>query len=623
MTVDARLHTLLNRLSLPPQDLPQLTFCEGCKEAQVRTWVKALPMTQINVISTLLYKAVPEIARLKTSPATRLAMLEMLRLPIQQCIQGLTRHFLNQPLILPDTARKTATIAQALQKHLSNGYLVVVRELCQQQAPVAVDADHQARQALAIHRALTGLGLLLLRNYQLYIPVARQLWTELHTLYLVAETLGVGEFAVEDSLPHQSGIKNSRQAYIRVILLACASPSQLRQDEVLSTYNALEKLSEQVQLLPHVPDQKENLFVVMLGSNRPPLYKSHLKTEHSEDLRELNTTALVKSLQDQARHFADNADAGNLRNAFGLSSALTDHLIQSWNIRAQRSFDRQEVEGTIEVTIGLSNLHFYLSGQQPFNVFLNQLTNVSEDVQQAGIFQQRGIQLKTEKPKVEDPWGEAFDVSGTALAGKHLPTLIIESRIREQEQEEYQGQHPTYQVPMVDVSPGGYCLEWQEQIPVQLKAGELVGLREQDRSKWTIGVVRWVHQTKNSTQMGIQLLGPGAMPLGIALLHKTGGYSEYLRALQLPALKAINQPATLLTNAVSFREYSKVRIFQPDSAANNQPAETTAQLTRRIFSTGAFSQFTFRELANVTPDNHSDNSSNSGDDTPDFGIAWE
>src|SRR5690554_5510397 len=105
MTVDARLHTLLNRLSLPPQDLPQLTFCEGCKEAQVRAWVKALPMTQINVISTLLYKAVPEIARLKTSPATRLAMLEMLRLPIQQCIQGLTRHFLNQPLILPEIGR--------------------------------------------------------------------------------------------------------------------------------------------------------------------------------------------------------------------------------------------------------------------------------------------------------------------------------------------------------------------------------------------------------------------------------------------------------------------------------------------------------------------------------------
>src|SRR5690606_40354429 len=115
----------------------------------------------------------------------------------------------------------------------------------------------------------------------------------------------------------------------------------------------------------------------------------------------------------------------------------------------------------------------------------------------------------------------------------------------------YQGQHPTYQVPMVDASPGGYCLEWQDQIPVQLKAGELVGLREQGRSKWSIGVVRWVHQTKSSSQMGIQLLGPGATPLGIALLHKTGDYSEYLRALQLPALKAINQPATLLTNAVS------------------------------------------------------------------------
>lgn len=598
--------------------MPRLTFCEGSKAAHVSAWVKALPMTQINVISTLLYKAVPEIARLKTSPATRLAMLEMLRRPIQQCIQGLTRHFLNQPLILPDPARKAATIAQALQKHLSNGYLVAVRELCQECKPA--DADLQAQQALAIHRGLTGLGLLLLRNYQLYIPIAGQLWTELHTLYQVAETLGIGELEVEDSLPHQGGIKNSRQAYIRVMLLACASPSQLRQDEVLSTYNALEQLSEQVRLLPGDPDQKENLFVLALGGNRPPTYKSHLKTGYSEDLRELNTSALVKSLQEQARHFADNADAGNLRNAFGLSSALTDHLTQAWNIRAQRSFERHKVDGKIELTVGLTNLHFYLSNRQPFHVFLNQLTNVSDNTQQTGIFQQRGIQLKVEKPSVDDPWGEAFDVSGTALAGKHLPTLNIESRIREQEQEEYQGQHPTYQVPMVDASPGGYCLEWQDQIPVQLKAGELVGLREQGRSKWSIGVVRWVHQTKSSSQMGIQLLGPGATPLGIALLHKTGDYSEYLRALQLPALKAINQPATLLTNAVSFREYSKVRIFEPDLTANHQPTETKAQLTRRIFSTGALSQFTFRELASAMPE---DQNNGSKGDNSSFGILWE
>ena len=153
-----------------------------------------------------------------------------------------------------------------------------------------------------------------------------------------------------------------------------------------------------------------------------------------------------------------------------------------------------------------------------------------------------------------------------------------------------------YKVPLVDTSPGGYCLEWQDEIPNQVKAGELLGIRDEGRQKWSVGVVRWVQQTKGATQLGIQILAPQATPLGVAIVHKTGGFSEYLRALQLPALKAINQPVTLLTNSVSFREYSKVRLFHPPSPHEEEHREASVQLTRRVFATGAFSQFTYREL---------------------------
>ena len=62
-------------------------------------------------------------------------------------------------LILPDAALKTATIAQAIQKHFLNGYLILVRQLCQQ--PEA-KKEAQDLQALVISRALTALSLLLL-----------------------------------------------------------------------------------------------------------------------------------------------------------------------------------------------------------------------------------------------------------------------------------------------------------------------------------------------------------------------------------------------------------------------------------------------------------------------------
>src|SRR5690606_13489736 len=164
-------------------------------------------------------------------------------------------------------------------------------------------------------------------------------------------------------------------------------------------------------------------------------------------------------------------------------------------------------------------------------------------------------------------------------AGGELSTSNIELSIRQREQHQYRGHHPIFEIPLIDTSPGGYCLEWHDEIPVQVKAGELLGLRETGRQKWNVGVVRWVQQTRNSTQLGIQILAPTAIAVGIAIVQKTGGFSEYLRALQLPALKVINQPATLLTNAISFREYNKVRVYYAaQRPGETQPEELNLQL---------------------------------------------
>lgn len=594
MTFAPSIQTLLNRLQAPPQDLAQLTFCNGNKDSHVSSWINALPLTQINYVSTQLYRALPEIGRLQTTPEVRLAMLERLRAPIYQAIQGLAQTFLNQPLLLPEAARKSATVAQALQKHTINGYLVVVRELCNEKRQTA--RDGAAQQALAIHRALTGLGLLLLRSYQLYTPIAGQVWIELHSLYLLAETLDLLDVPVDDPLPAHGGVKTIEQAYVRVLLLACARPNQLRQDEVSATYNALENLSALGQLAAHNVARKDNLFTVMLDSNQPPIYKSRLPPSIGQNVRDLSTSQLASKLEMEANQASGGTDVS--RNAYNLSAALTDHLIQAWNILAQRSFERSSAAGSLNVTVGLSNIHFHIAKGMPFHIFLDQTNSISKDPDNGKIFQKRGIQLKIEQEGKDDPWQSAFDAGASPLAGKHLPTLNIEMAIRQQEQQDYQGKHPVYKVPLMDISPGGYCLEWHEAIPGQLKAGELLGLREEGRHKWALGVVRWVQQTRDSTQMGVQVLAPHAVPVGIAVIQKTGGFSEYLRALQLPALKAINQPATLITNAISFREYNKVRIYH--AAASAQP-ESTCQLTQKLFSTGAFCQFSFREVLGTKP----------------------
>lgn len=618
MTTDIDLQPLLSKLIVPAQNLAQLSFCAGNKEPQLKQWLQQLPLTQAQQVSAPLYTAVHEISRLQTSWDNRLGLLELLRIPVHQTLNGLAQKYLNQPLILPEAALKTATVAQAIQKHFLNGYLAVVRELCIKTGNTLGKSPAPSELPLTIQRAMTALGLLLLRSYQLYLPISSQVWAEVHALYRLARLLSLEYELIEDKQPHHHGLKNIHQTYVRILLLATARPNQLRQDEIENTYKLLDLLAGMADLESYTPAGKENLFVVLLDSNRPPFYKSNWRPtseQTDQTLLELRTTRLVQQLHELSKATLAEPEKNPLPTGVNLTAALTKHLEQAWSHIAMRSFERQEVNTDIEVTVGLTNIHFHLAGEQPFNLFLNQSSAISGAPEKGAIYQKRGIQLKADtSKKANDPWGDAFDIKGTMLDGKALPTINIDKQLKSQEKDSYQGSHPIYNVPLIDRSLGGYGLEWREEIPVQVRAGELLGLREYGRNKWAIGVVRWAHQTKGATQLGIQILAPHAIPVGLAAVHKTGGFAEYLRALQIPELKAINQPASLIANAISFHEFSKARLYlQPQPGVSAQ--DLSVQLTSRLFATGAFSQFGYRELATSKPQ--------SEEKKDDFDSVWQ
>jgi len=597
MTPETSVPTLLSRLKAPAPDLDKLSI-GAAKPAKLQAWVDALPRTRVSYVTSLLYRLLPEVVRLRVAPEQRLELLEILRPVTFQAVEGLSRQFLNQPLILPQPARKTATVAQALQKHLSNGYLAAVRDLCREPGEKEIKNELLDRQALVVHRGVTGLGWLLLRSYQLYTPIPDRLWLEIHSLYQLALALNLTDRPVPETLPHHTKVNKVATSYKRLLLLACAHPNQLRQTEISDAYQALEPLALQARLLEYQPGQDDNLFALVLDNDAPPLYKSRLPNEISGPALELDTGPVVAALEAER---ASQAGRGGGLNSLGLTLTLNEHLIQSWQLRTQRSFERQPASGAMELTVGLSNLHFHLTGGLSFNLFMNKAAHVQPGSQ--GPFARKLPLGKTDEDS-DDPWGSAFDAGGGRLGGESLGSFNIESRIRKHQQQDYRGEHPTYQVPIVDLSPGGCCLEWREQMPVQLKAGELLGLREQGRHKWSIGVVRWIQQAKDATLLGVQTLAPQANPLGAAVIQKMGGYSEFLRALEIPPFKAINQPATLLVNSVSFHEYNKIRLYRYNSgeAEDNTKTQSTVQLTRRRFSTAAISQFEFRQVSSGSTD---------------------
>src|SRR5690606_20888017 len=113
-------------------------------------------------------------------------------------------------------------------------------------------------------------------------------------------------------------------------------------------------LSTLAQLLPHNTDRKDNLFAVQLNSSEPPQYKSRLPVS-AQNVRELNTTQLASKLTELARQSASGNDSDSSNTNLGLSSSLLEHLVQAWNILAQRSFERRPTAGQVDITVGLSN----------------------------------------------------------------------------------------------------------------------------------------------------------------------------------------------------------------------------------------------------------------------------
>ncbi|MEX1032311.1 MAG: PilZ domain-containing protein, partial [Cellvibrionaceae bacterium] len=285
MTSENLPQQLLAKLKLPRQDRAELSFCGGNRPAAVKTWAQSLPATRVNHTSVQLYKALPEICQLNTSADNRLEMLEAIRPYTQQCIQGLAKHFLNQPLILPEAPLKTAIIAQALQRHMTIGYSAVISELA---GKVKKGKAPDAKLGVACHRALTGFGLLLLRGYQLYSRIPSNLWLELHSLYRFAEHYELLDQSVEDTLLQHSRSCTITQAYTRILLLACARPNQMRQTDVSAAYDVLENWAHLARIQAVNQQKSDNLFLINLSADMPPLYKSRFAGSSNDVIRELD-----------------------------------------------------------------------------------------------------------------------------------------------------------------------------------------------------------------------------------------------------------------------------------------------------------------------------------------------
>ena len=560
-------------LRVPTPDQRSLTFCDATP-AGLKGWLEQLPRAKLGEFARLLYQGLLELNRLILTPEARLRLLEALRPDVQRVCQQLERHVLNQAIVLDERSRKVANLCQALQNLLAAGYKLIVVEESER-------GERSLLLATAIQRALRALFGPLVRAAQLYTPVHDHLWLELHQLYRLAVTTGLHNQKIRDDLLPTDGSQTITQAYCAALLFGAARCNQLRQSHIAQLTLHLDDWANLVRL--QGPEQNGTLMVVAPQIDAPPRYRSLLRETNLSGLLGLAPQQLVQAIEDYLALAPEQRPRARLPVHGDLSLDLLQHLVGAWGQEADRAFQRMPGQGQVQVCIGMSALHYQLAGGQ---VFADTLRLATASPAEAFV----------PKPK-EDVWSLAFDADNAAMDALDWNAGALEEihyDVLPGDSEAASPAFPIHAVQVVNHSPGGYCLSWSGEVPEQLQAGELLGVKLPEDHNWGPAVVRWVRQVPGSgTQMGVELLAPTARPCGLQLLRKAEQNSQYLRALLLPEIKAIDQAPTLIAPRLPFQEGSKVQI-------NQQGNEQRAMLDRRRSMTVSFSVFEYHLLEQNT-----------------------
>ncbi|TBU87277.1 molecular chaperone [Phytopseudomonas dryadis] len=590
-------------LRVPTPTKQGLSFCDTTPR-DLKRWIAGLPKANIGETARQLYQALIELNQLRTPSENRLQLLEMLRPEVYFVCQHLERHFLNQAIVLDERPRKVANLCQALQNHLAVGYKLIISRLASK-----TGRERNQLLSVALQRAIHGLNGPLIRTSQLYCPVPEGLWLELHQLYQIARQKDLQKVLIRDPLARHTQGLSVEQSYTVALLLGCARCNQMRQSAIARLAEVLEPWSTLVRLQPG--GGASSIFAVAPQLDGPPRYTSLFQPSELQGALGIDPHPLVDAIKKYLLLGPEERSKSRLLVPEGFSVDMLQHVAAAWGDISERTFQRTPGQGSMTLCIGMSALNYYLANRRAFSEILKL------PVESAAVF-------KPISSNDSDVWANAFDAQRINDWEHGLPFEEIEYRkpsSPEEPQEPNTGEsYPTYVLPIINHSPGGYCLSWPKEVPSQLQAGELLGVQDTPEQGWSVAVVRWIRQVRGGgTQMGIELIAPHAQSCGLQLVRKAEQSSQYLRALLLPEISAISRPASLITPRLPFQEGSKVML-------NINGQERRAVLSHKQTSTGSFSQFEYRDVEHKKAD-HATPVTGSGSHAPtgeeDFDSLWK
>ncbi|GMQ83642.1 MAG: cyclic-di-GMP receptor FimW [Gammaproteobacteria bacterium] len=578
------------QLSVPNRTAPKSGSFDS-NPASVKKWIDALPMANIGQTTRLLFEALTDLNHQDITAQQRFKTLELLYRPVRYVTERMKKHFVGQPLPLPLNNLKVANLSREISHALATGYKVLVMEQI-----AGIGRKDRKLLVTSLYRSIKQLSAVLLKAYQVYEPYPNSVWLEVHSLYRYAESNRLHKTRIAEEQVPEKNSSTIAGAYKQILLLALACPYRLRHSEAEDIYQALEEWAHYADLQA-VGQSTDALFATDLDCDQPPSYlvlRDVRENRHTS--RILTTRKLAEQLRKELREKRDK-DPGE--HCHQVKTNTLRRLMLAWGVMPKRRFSRVKDHSQVVVAMGLSSIHYFVSGEVAFNdtsVAHDCHSELGTDSRATPLLDRAHFGAKTtgeQEGKLPDVWEMDYQLENVPT-----PSSVEEAVAHAAVGMQIDTSHYTQSWKMVNVSAGGYCLLWDNPETTRAQVGELLGIREEgdpDTFHWRLGVIRWLkYIDKRGLDLGVQMLSPGAV--GIAARRDKKGRvrdEDYTRGLLLPEIASLQQQATLLLPSPPFNP--------GDTAiANCHGRDVRVRLTKLVENTGSFAQFQFTSLGEVS-----------------------
>ena len=489
---------------------PAFRDAEGC-----RAWLAGTPLTNPVQALAQLLRQLNLLNRANVDAGERLAILELLRKPLVQVQEEGARRFIGKPLPLVPPEQAAFDATQAVWRALLGGYVRCI------ESALAGNDQLRGHLALLVQRGLATLAAAQFDIYRACFQPTPDHWRTLHQLFATAERAGLATTEVVDQVRQGRAPSSPLAVYAEVLLLHAASPHELPARHLAWVARWAHRWSAKVGLATTSPEPgRTKPLCVDLASKEPAGYAPAT----GDGARWLDASSVSKSLKKRLTKLENAAKRAELQlgedctqPACGL---LLAQVYQRWcKGGSARRHERLAADGRCDLVCGTDAIHYYLSGRKPFR----QPGHANDDA------------LRREREELAT-FGHIADTRLEACFSQQRGYQVEEWRI-------------------LDESPAGLQASREaSQSGARIGQGQLVASRPHVGQYFLLGGVRWAMVTGDGRLLaGIRVMPGRPDPVAVRGADAASTRESYRPAFLIPAVEALNSPATIVIPPGHFR----------------------------------------------------------------------